>query len=85
MLTMGKFLIDRDKANHFVYGAIFCSIVSVFASPITALILTAMLGIAKELWDISNDGTKEFADFIWTTFGGTVSILGEIYEVFRIL
>jgi hypothetical protein len=82
---MDKFLIDQDKANHFVYGAIFCSVISLFISPITALLLTAMLGIAKELWDISNEGTKELSDFIWTTFGGFISILGELYAVFRIL
>lgn len=79
---MDKLLIDQDKANHFVYGAIFCSIVSLFTSPITALLLTALLGVAKELWDIGNKGTKEFVDFLWTTLGGITTIIGELHAFY---
>ena len=82
-------LIEQDKANHFVYGAVLSFATIIFLSvilsvpPVIASVLGAVVGgavgILKEVYDYSHKETHtpDIQDFVWTFMGSlTVSIPG---------
>lgn len=63
-----------DKPLHFIAGAIITLLVVHFLDSIfLGLVLGAMAGLLKELWDIKHKGTPEFLDFLATLLGAIVA------------
>jgi hypothetical protein len=74
-----KLLIPVDKANHFIAGTIICCIAIVFMIPIYALILTAVIGVFKEMYDaLTNKGTPDIFDILFTIAGAIPVFLTHI-------
>ena len=68
--------IPRDKLLHFVAGLI-CSaaVYLITGSPIIAFSASALLGIAKEVYDSRGHGTVEVLDAVATVVGGVVGVI----------
>ena len=65
-------LIDQDKANHFIYGAIITAIIFlIIGMPILSLLLCAIIANLKEIYD----SKFSVLDIIWTVGGGLFAIL----------
>jgi len=65
--------IPRDKLLHFVAGSICSIIVYLISGNLTlAFGASALLGIAKEVYDSRGHGTVEVADAVATAVGGAV-------------
>ena len=70
-----------DKLLHFLCGMIIALIsLIVFKSFITAIVLTAWIGAAKEIFDMrKNDNKFDWLDLLFTIVGG---LLGAAFYVF---
>ena len=73
--------IGVDKLLHFLCGMIIALIsLIIFKSFITAIVLTAWIGAAKEIFDMrKNDNKFDVLDLIFTIVGG---LLGAAFFVF---
>lgn len=73
-------LIPQDKANHFVYGAVAGALAAAATGHLNAaLIAAAVLGFAKELYDLATKtGTPDWRDVAWTAAGGVCVWLGNV-------
>ena len=76
MFSFDKFEIEKDKANHFVYG----SLITLFSlilttSPLLSLSLSIVVAILKEVWDLFYGSGFDWFDIIWTIFGSIAVIL----------
>lgn len=68
--------IPKDKLLHFVAGSICATFVYVvIGSPMLAFGASALLGIAKEVYDSRGHGTVEVADAVATALGGVVGVV----------
>ena len=68
--------IPRDKLLHFVAGFVVSFVVYVATSNATiAFSLSALLGIAKEVYDSRGHGTSEVLDAVATALGGVVGVI----------
>ena len=68
--------IPRDKLLHFVAGFVVSFVVYVATSNATiAFSLSALLGIAKEVYDSRGHGTVEMLDAVATIVGGVVGAI----------
>lgn len=68
--------IPKDKLLHFVAGSICAVFVyAVIGSPILAIGASALLGIAKEVYDSRGHGTVEVLDAVATAVGGIVGVI----------
>ena len=68
--------IPRDKLLHFVAGFAVSFVAYVVTSNATiAFSLSALLGIAKEVYDSQGHGTVEVADAVATAVGGVVGAI----------
>ena len=81
-----KFItMEHDKANHAFHGLFTYSMVSLY-SPLLAIIIVAILGIGKEVYDyyIPNH-TSDYMDAVYTVVPSlVVYILGVLYVWFTI-
>ena len=77
--------LPQDKANHFFYGAVIASVLSLY-SPVIALIAVIIIAAAKELNDYLGNqklikrGSApihgvEFLDFVFTVLGALAVVL----------
>lgn len=74
-ITMDKFLIPVDKANHFIAGAIASGIAILFVPVLYAFLITAIIGATKELYDLfSETGTPDLNDLLFT-IAGSIPVL----------
>lgn len=67
-------VIEQDKANHFVYGAISAAVGAMY-DPLAGAALCFVLAWGKEIYDrVSGKGTPDKLDAIWTMLGGAVAL-----------
>lgn len=74
-------LIDQDKANHAVWGAITTAIAAPLAGILPALILCVAVALAKEyLYDAQHADvhTVDWRDAAWTVLGGVIVAVSHI-------
>lgn len=76
MFSFDKFEVEKDKANHFVYGSLITlsSLISGI-SPILSFVLCTIIAILKEVWDLFYGSGFDWFDIIWTVFGSIVVIV----------
>jgi hypothetical protein len=68
--------LPQDKANHFIYGAVITSTISCFKPVSIAFLVCIAIALAKEIYDlISEKGTPEFTDFIFTVVGSSTTAI----------
>ena len=68
--------IPQDKLLHFVAGSICSAFVYVITlNLVLAIGASALLGIAKEVYDSRGHGTVEVADAVATAVGGIVGVI----------
>ena len=76
---MKPFIPELDKANHFVAGTVICGLAMLIISPLTALILTAIAGAAKEGYDlVSEKGNPDLKDFLYTVAGALPVLISHL-------
>mgnify|MGYP000892664495 FL=1 len=69
-------VIEPDKANHFLYGALIACAGTFFLDPLDALALCAAIGVAKEIFDkITHRGTCDALDAVFTVAGGAAVVI----------
>ena len=62
--------LPQDKANHFIYGAVICLILSFAIPAFYAMLVAVCVGIAKEIYDkVSQKGTPDLMDALVTALG----------------
>lgn len=67
--------IPDDKKKHLAAGFAICAIVSLFCGYAIGFMVAAIAAAGKEAHDyITNKGTPEFADFVYTIVGALVFI-----------
>ena len=72
-LKRRKMMIPKDKLLHFVAGSICSAFVYVITlNLVLAIGASALLGIAKEVYDSRGHGTVEMLDVVATVVGGVV-------------
>jgi hypothetical protein len=68
--------IPKDKLLHFVAGSICSAFIYAVSGNLTLAIgASALLGIAKEVYDSRGHGTVEVADAVATVGGGIVGTM----------
>jgi len=68
-------IVPLDKANHFIYGALISGVAILVMPWLYAFIVTAVVGVAKEVYDhYSKKGTPDINDFLYT-IAGSVPVL----------
>lgn len=71
-MDISKFMLEQDKANHFVYGAVACVLGGMWAC--------ALVAVGKEVYDyISKKGIPSVKDAVATIAGGISVYLGSGY------
>lgn len=74
-------VIDEDKANHFIYGCVIYSLSCIFLPVLYSLIIVALIGGLKELYDKYTPGaTPDIMDWVWTMFGCLPILLIQIIK-----
>lgn len=69
-------MLQQDKIKHFIAGAIASAFVYLISGNLTLAIgASALLGIAKEVYDSRGHGTVEVADAVATAVGGVVGVI----------
>jgi len=67
-------IIAYDKAMHFIVGVVIYALLH-FINPIVALIVVAVVGAVKEIFDGFGYGTPEAKDFFYTVLGGVTGFV----------
>jgi hypothetical protein len=73
-----KLLIPEDKANHFIYGILIYTTLSLIHQPLTGLIVCILAGALKEVYDYPK---HDYKDFIVTVLGGVTGYICTYYLV----
>ena len=71
-MSLQKFLILQDKANHFVYGALWALIGVLVASPTAGMLFCLFWAVAREM---SGPTSPDLRDVLWTLAGGAAVCL----------
>lgn len=65
--------LDKDKANHFVYGAVLTAILlSIGAAFVAALAIVFWIAVLKEVFDATSSGDSSFKDILVTVLGSLI-------------
>lgn len=68
--------IEKDKANHFIYGLLIYFIITLFFGDLIGLVVCFLAAIGKELYDYWSPLHRfDWWDFIWTIAGGLVGFI----------
>lgn len=68
-------VIPRDKANHFIYGALLFTIFNfIYLGSQAALLVALFFACGKEMYD-SLSGKPDIKDIVWTMLGAGVACL----------
>lgn len=68
--------IQPDKIKHFIAGLLLFAVGAIVQGPVMGMIVCAVGGIGKELFDhVSRRGTPEAADAFATILGGVAGLL----------
>lgn len=75
MFSFEIFELDKDKANHFVYGSLItlCSLV-ITGSIIMSVSFCLLIALLKEIWDLFYGSGFDWLDIFWTLMGSFVVI-----------
>ena len=75
MFSFEIFELDKDKANHFVYGSLItlCSLV-ITGSIIMSVSICLLIALLKEIWDLFYGSGFDWLDIFWTLMGSFVVI-----------
>ena len=68
-------MFDKDKANHFIYGAVIYGLTALVITPEFCLIAVLITAVAKELYDFYNGKEFSYGDIMATELGGIVAFL----------
>ncbi len=75
MFSFEKFEVDKDKANHFVYGSVITLVtLSITGSILTAFTICTIVAVLKEVWDMFYGSGFDWLDIVWTILGSVVVI-----------
>jgi uncharacterized protein YfiM (DUF2279 family) len=73
MFSFEKFELDKDKANHFVYGSVITLCALTFTgSLVFSLSLCGTIAVLKEVWDLFYGSGFDWLDIVWTVLGSAV-------------
>ena len=76
MFSFDKFEVEKDKANHFIYGSLITLTSLIFGvSPLLSFLLCTAIAILKEIWDLFYGSGFDWLDIIWTILGSIVVIV----------
>lgn len=68
-------ILEKDKANHTIYGMVIFAIVYFLFSWQIAIGTVCFFALAKETYDnVSGKGTPDFMDFVYTIAGGLIGL-----------
>ena len=71
--------LPQDKANHFIYGAAICLILSFVIPALYAMLVAVGVGIAKEIYDrVGQKGTPDLMDALVTALGAILVYIATI-------
>ncbi len=75
MFSFEIFELDKDKANHFVYGSLItlCCLV-ITGSIIMSVSFCLLIALLKEIWDLFYGSGFDWLDIFWTLIGSFVVI-----------
>ena len=68
-------MFDKDKANHFIYGAVIYGLTALVITPVFCLIAVLVIAVAKELYEFYYGKTFSYGDIMATELGGIVAFL----------
>lgn len=68
-------MLQKDKANHVVYGVLIYAISSILITPTFSLIAVFITAVAKELYDNYNGKRFSYGDVMATVAGGIIGLL----------
>jgi uncharacterized protein YfiM (DUF2279 family) len=75
VFSFEKFEVDKDKANHFVYGSVITLVtLSITGSILTAFTICTIVAVLKEVWDMFYGSGFDWLDIVWTILGSVVVI-----------
>ena len=75
MFSFEKFEVDKDKANHFVYGSVITLVtLSITGSILIAFTICTIVAVLKEVWDMFYGSGFDWLDIVWTILGSVVVI-----------
>ncbi len=67
--------LEKDKANHFVYGVIIYFVFGVCFGQYVGFVASVLIAAGKELYDKqTKEGCPELKDFLITSLGGAVAL-----------
>jgi hypothetical protein len=76
MFSFDKFEVEKDKANHFIYGSLITLTSLIFGvSPLLSFLLCTAIAILKEIWDLFYGSGFDWLDIVWTILGSIVVIV----------
>jgi len=75
VFSFERFEVDKDKANHFVYGSVITLVtLSITGSILTAFTICTIVAVLKEVWDMFYGSGFDWLDIVWTILGSVVVI-----------
>lgn len=76
MFSFERFEVDKDKANHFVYGSVLTVLtLMITGSALVSAAICVAVAVLKEVWDLFYGSGFDWLDIAWTLFGGAVVIV----------
>lgn len=71
MMIFEKFT-QRDKLLHFIAGMVICLIAQRFFAEPVPILIVALVGVLKEVYDEIRGGNFSFFDLLYTLVGGGI-------------
>lgn len=76
MFSFERFELDKDKANHFLYGSVITMFGIIFGMGIVwSLAICLVVAVMKEIWDFFYGSGFDWLDIFWTLMGSVVVVL----------
>lgn len=69
-MNLIKLLKQKDKQKHFLAGAFISIIMTILLCWWIGLLLSVVVGLMKETYDMAGNGTPEWNDVLATIIGG---------------
>lgn len=69
------YLLEQDKANHFIYGLLIYAAVNYFFGPMIAFYVLTVVAFGKEIYDWKYGTGFSGTDIVFTIIGGMISFL----------
>lgn len=72
MMTIFEKFTQRDKLLHFIAGMVICLIAQRFFEAPVPILIVALVGVLKEVYDEIRGGNFSFFDLLYTLVGGGI-------------